>query len=273
VDLHFMRSKEWRRLMHIHGQLYLCERMRVPYGKRGALVARSAELLRIRLNNSHPLQPTAEDPTIACAGPGYISFTLAEGTTEMYVAMESPTGWFTIQKQGGVPGIFDLSTFLTEPGTYCMWISDEFGEPVIGAMEDALVNYLEFEGSFSNDVLTSLDLSGVNCTQIDLANTGLTTLPAVHHMTMLEVLSFNNCPVTMVPYLIGTKVSILAGKGCALTEFSVDQTFTYLGQIALAFSITGGNVQLDLGTNAAPTTASLASRNYLLAQGYVVDHN
>jgi hypothetical protein len=49
VDPPFLRGREWRRILHIHGQDYLIEKMPVEYGpSRGPLIARGTYMLRMR---------------------------------------------------------------------------------------------------------------------------------------------------------------------------------------------------------------------------------
>ena len=148
-------------------------------------------------------------------------------------------------------------------------------------------------GSGTNS-LTSVNLSG--CTDLQelrLDDSNFSAgIPSLAGLTNLTLIDFDQCSISGIVDLTGLPVladldfsgntaltSIIIddaqpiqyfyASGCALTETAVDDILVVLSNNG----VTGGNVELDGGTNAIPSATGLAAKLALEADGWTVDVN
>ncbi|HRH68779.1 MAG TPA: hypothetical protein PLB89_04660 [Flavobacteriales bacterium] len=256
VDAPFLRGNQWRRIMHIHGQNYLLERMPVEYGTSEAqLISRGAYLLRMMPNREAINKPVLPLPFM-CVGEGYGAVELESGGT---IYGQGSNGYITVRSADGtlttiVNGELDTSF---DPGTYCIWASDAAGEPS-GDLTDlvilALIPGISLTG-WTN--LTSL--------QIQMSGTSL-DLTGPTYFDYLDFLYSTALETVVVP--MGLQIGNLVGGSCALDVTSMDLLCN-----ALDPTVTGKISTMDGGTNAPPTGTSLANRTAYIGNGNTLATN
>jgi hypothetical protein len=128
VDPAYLRSQQWRRIHHIHGQDYLVQQLPVEYGShRGQLMARGAYLLRVK---GHPPLARLPEPTYSCEGPEHVQ--LEWNGPGVIGSSVSGATHVTVASNNGFLITVTAGTNVTIPvaGSYCMWPSDLMGVQV-----------------------------------------------------------------------------------------------------------------------------------------------
>ena len=146
----------------------------------------------------------------------------------------------------------------------------------------------------SNPSLTSVNLTG--CTalqQLRLDDSDFSAgIPSLAGLTSLSIIDFDQCSISGVVDLSGLPalteldfssntsltsiiisdtqpISNFYGNNCAFTETAVDNILVVLSNNG----ISGGDVELDGGTNAIPSATGLAAKLALEADGWYVAVN
>ena len=142
--------------------------------------------------------------------------------------------------------------------------------------------------------LTSVNLSGcANLQELRLDDSNFSAgIPSLAGLTSLSIIDFDQCSISGVVDLSGlpaleeldffgntalTSIIIddtqpinnFYGNNCALTETAVDDILVVLSNNG----VTGGDVELDGGTNAIPSATGLAAKLALEADGWYVTVN
>ena len=186
-----------------------------------------------------------------CAGPGYGSFTVGAGD-DAFISAETTIGYITVRNSSTGELITDNSGFLViPPGTYCLWPSNFEGEK-IGTLntlviEAALISDIDVSGWLN---LTQLQLQSVGDAFIDLSLHGQLTSLDLHGSALENVL------LPPINALTG-----IAMGACAFPASVVNATLAN----ARANGMTGGLIQLNSGTSAAPTGQGILDKAYLQA--------
>lgn len=143
TDLPFILGRKWHRIMPIHEQLYLAEKMPLSYGDGSAdeLLSKGAYLRRVRpVVEAWPVAPVPP-PVFVCYGQGYGSFTVAPGGTAA-PGLNTSTGHYAIRDADGNV-VVDGS--LEAGGSYCLYASDASGN-MTGEVTDLFLFYGELAG-------------------------------------------------------------------------------------------------------------------------------
>lgn len=138
------------------GQRYLVEKLPVSYDTtRRELVSRGAYLLRVRASRPELLVDDAE-PVFLCEGEGYASIIVTDETAVFSLA--TTTGYSTVRDAatGTLTTVADFEEHILPVGSYCLWASDDAGEP-------------------SGDVLELYELGGVATLELHAAGLGAVT--------------------------------------------------------------------------------------------------
>ena len=146
----------------------------------------------------------------------------------------------------------------------------------------------------STNSLTSVNLSGCTALQsLRLDDSDFSAgIPSLAGLTSLSIIDFDQCSISGVVDLSGlpaltyldfggntalTSIIIADAQliidfyasGCALTETAVDDILVVLSNNG----VTGGNVELNAGTNAIPSATGLAAKLVLEGNSWGVDVN
>jgi hypothetical protein len=140
----------------------------------------------------YPEQP------LFCTGAGYISFYNSETTTNGYIEIISPTGFWAMREPDDTITVYDSAADVfsgtLSVGAYCLWTCDEAGDHVI---PEAPLDFVEIESNTAGgNTITEINMAGVDCVIIDLGANALATLPNVAHMGSLMSFAANENPLT-----------------------------------------------------------------------------
>jgi hypothetical protein len=294
VDGPWMRGREWQRMLHIHGQNYLMERVPVEYGGHNTpLVARDGYLYRLRPGT---LQTSEEVvPVFVCEGEGYASIVVGAGGAS--IAVVTSSGYSTVRNAatGVLSTVMDGSNHELAEGSYCLWSSTAEGvlDGVLGIIEDWGPGLLEarlqgltglaFLSSYSPmEVLVvpetpTLEYIYTVASVFDeLLFTGLTGLVDIYIVysatatdadlsdcTSLSVVNLNGAGLANVSAPPGNTLVNVSIQGAALTATSVD------AMINACNSAVFGSCYLNLGTSASRTAASDTNYADCVSAGWV----
>jgi hypothetical protein len=236
VDNNFLKSDDWRRILHMHGQDYLIESLPMTYGNsRGQLISEGVFAYRLRPPGPSVLR--VDPPT----GDAMMFFTGSTGYLEFYTT----TGYVTLRDEFGVQTTYisddGPSTYISididdgTPRWWNAWSSDAFGNPVGYITILSVFSVLVLEMNLgSQPMLLYFDVTAQPITQLDVSG----------------------CPA----------LTTLLLAGCAIADS--DAVFNQLNS-----TISGGTASLSGGTNAPVTSASAAARAALLASGWNLLYN
>jgi hypothetical protein len=236
VDNNFLKSDDWRRILHMHGQDYLIESLPMTYGNsRGQLISEGVYAYRLRPPGPSVLR--VDPPT----GDAMMFFTGSTGYMEFYTT----TGYVTLRDEFGVQTTYisddGPSTYISididdgTPRWWNAWSSDAFGNPVGYITILSVFSVLVLEMNLgSQPMLLYFDVTAQPITQLDVSG----------------------CPA----------LTTLLLAGCAIADS--DAVFNQLNS-----TISGGTASLSGGTNAPVTSASAAARAALLASGWNLLYN
>ena len=235
VDAPFLSGRDWRRILHIHGQDYLIEKMPVEYGaNNGPLLARGTHLLRMR-SNVVSIKDRIKTG-LRCTAPGTMGMSINSDGVDGY-EIGTDTGFASFRLPDGTVTTMEKSTGeLPRDTSLCLFASNAFGEPM-GA-----ITHLAFTSG-----VTSLDLARLpQLKALAATRGGLTdiTLPQVMLLEQLDL------------------------SGNALSRTAIDRILRSLDP-----SIAGGYVDLSGGTNATPSPDGIAAITDLQRNGWTVAYN
>jgi hypothetical protein len=235
VDAPFLRGREWRRILHIHGQDYLIEKMPVEYGAdNGPLIARGTYMLRMRSNVVYASDRNKS--LLRCGAPGTARITIApDGVSAFEVGTDTNFSTFRLP-DGSVVTMEKSAGELPRDTSLCLFASDAFGTPT-GA-----ITHLTFAGG-----VTSIDLSKLSqLSTLAVLRSGLAdiTLPQVMQLSQLD-LSGNMLPQAVIDRILHT----------------------------LDPNVPNGYLDLSEGDNAPPSSAGMALIIALQRNGWTVSYS
>jgi hypothetical protein len=194
VDAPFLRGRDWRRILHIHGQDYLIEKMPVEYGAdNGPLFARGTYLLRMRSNLV--AAGDRSKAALRCGAPGTARMTISpDGVPSFEIVTDTGFSSFRLP-DGSVVTMEKSSGELPADTAICLFASDAYGGPA-GA-----ITQLVLAGG-----VTSLDLSKLaQLTALAVTGSGLSDITLPQMMTLLQLdLSGNALPQTVIDRILRT---------------------------------------------------------------------
>lgn len=214
-----------------------------------------------------------------CAGEGYGSFTLVGGTGEQYLYMVSSSDYFTLRDSMGSEVTYPAGSAAPEPGIYCIWASDDVGVKTgqfvnfelgpISSVDMSGFQYSGFSPIIGGYSGSSFSFGNIpNALQLGLQQSASTSVDIASNLSAQQIQiqgNVNLSSISLPPTL--TSAFILYFQDNALDVTTVD------GIIALANTGIVGVIQLQGGTNAAPSGASTAKLSALVTAGWTVTTN